>query len=138
MDIRTYLHHQTLPSWDLELGLKDVCQASLQVTEGEQTREGTKGQPSSAKGQKAREASSHSLLLTALGETLRSWDKMGYTCQAPSKPCSLPNTRPGFPCTPTPGQDSYVCRGDPFLWEGSPGTKGRLIQEVGSRIGRGL
>lgn len=40
-------------------------------------------------------ASSSSLLLAALGETLSSWDYMGHSHLAPNLPWSPPDTRPG-------------------------------------------
>lgn len=62
---------------------------------------------------------------------LKSWDKMGYTCQAPNHPCSLPNAdwawlnppprpTPGSPFLPTHTPNSWqalnISRGDLFLW----------------------
>lgn len=83
--------------------------------------EGNCGPPSLAKGWRAKDASSFSsFLLTALGESLSSWDKMGYTHQAPSKPCCLPTWGLASHCPPThTARQPHTSAGSPPLTLGS-------------------
>lgn len=63
---------------------------------------------------------------------------MGYTHQAPQASLALGLTPGLASLAPHPWAGLVRHRGDPFLWEVSLGTKGRVIREVGSGTGRGL